>query len=74
MATAIRAGTLIDGTGAGPVRNATVLIEGTTITAVNANGDVPRDAEVIDATGMTVMPGIDCHVHLPFSAVSVSGG
>jgi imidazolonepropionase-like amidohydrolase len=72
MTTVVRAGTLIDGTGAEPVRNATVVIEGTTITRVNGNGEIPRDAEVIDASGMTVMPGmIDCHVHLPFSAVSL---
>ena len=72
MTTVIRAGTLIDGTGADPVRNATIVIEGNAITAVNADGDIPRDAEVIDAAGMTVMPGmIDCHVHLPFSAVSL---
>jgi imidazolonepropionase-like amidohydrolase len=72
MTTVVRAGTLIDGTGADPIRNATLVIEGTTIARVDANGDIPRDAEVIDAAGMTVMPGmIDCHVHLPFSAVSL---
>jgi imidazolonepropionase-like amidohydrolase len=72
MAIAVRAGTFIDGNGGEPVRNATIVIEGNTIAAVNANGDIPRGAEVIDAAGMTVMPGmIDCHVHLPFSAASV---
>src|SRR5688572_33388832 len=72
MTTVVRAGTLIDGTGADPIRNATLVIEGTTITRVNDNGDIPREAEVIDAAGLTVMPGmIDCHVHLPFSAVSL---
>ena len=72
MTTVVRGGTLIDGTGAEPVRNATVLIEGDTIRAVNSNGEVPRDAEVIDAAGMTVMPGmIDCHVHLTSNAQSL---
>ncbi|MGH2601498.1 MAG: amidohydrolase family protein, partial [Dehalococcoidia bacterium] len=72
MTTVVRAGTLIDGSGADPVRNATIVIEGNTITAVNTNGDIPRDAEVIDAAGMTVMPGmIDCHVHLPSGAQSL---
>lgn len=72
MTTVIRGGTLIDGTGAAPVRNATVVIEGDTIQAVNGSSDIPRDAEVIDAAGMTVMPGmIDCHVHLTSNADSV---
>jgi imidazolonepropionase-like amidohydrolase len=65
MSTAIRCGTLIDGTGAEPVRGATLVFENDTITAITTSGDVPRDAEVIDAGHLTVMPGmIDCHVHL----------
>src|SRR5690242_15938120 len=65
MPTAIRCGTLIDGTGADPVRGATLLIENDTITGIATNGEVPRDAEVIDAGHLSVMPGmIDCHVHL----------
>jgi imidazolonepropionase-like amidohydrolase len=65
MPTAIRCGTLIDGTGAEPVRGATLVFENDSITAITTNGDVPRDAEVIDAGHLTVMPGmIDCHVHL----------
>ena len=72
MTVVVRGGTLIDGTGADPVPNATVVIEGNTIRSVEARGSIPRDAEVFDATGMTVMPGmIDCHVHLLFSAQSL---
>src|SRR5690242_8367899 len=63
--TAIRCGTLIDGTGAEPVRNATLVIEGDTIVDAKRDGEVPGDAQVIDASHLTVMPGmIDCHVHL----------
>ncbi|MBI5289162.1 MAG: amidohydrolase family protein [Chloroflexi bacterium] len=65
MTTAITNATLIDGTGADPVPNATVLIEGERITGAGANASLPSDADVIDAGGRTVMPGmIDCHVHL----------
>ena len=65
MTTAITNATLIDGTGADPVPNATVLIEGERITAAGSGLSIPQDAEVIDAGGRTVMPGmIDCHVHL----------
>jgi imidazolonepropionase-like amidohydrolase len=62
---AIRAGTLIDGTGAAPVRNAVILIRGDRITAVGAQVQVPADATVIDLSAYTVLPGfIDAHVHL----------
>jgi imidazolonepropionase-like amidohydrolase len=64
--TAIRCGTFIDGTGADPIRDALVVLDGNTITAVSATAEAPRDAEVVvDASHLTVMPGmIDCHVHL----------
>jgi len=65
----LRAGTLIDGTGAPPVRDATVLIDQGRIEAVTTGGPSGRlaDAEVIDAGHLTVLPGlIDCHDHLAF--------
>ncbi len=72
MATVVLCGTLIDGSGADPVHGAAIVIEGNGITAVNRDGTIPRGADVIDASELTVMPGmIDCHVHLPFSAGSV---
>ena len=64
---AIVGGKLIDGTGATPVSDMTVLVDGERIIEVGPRAavTVPPDAEVIDATGMTVMPGlIDCHDHL----------
>ena len=63
--TAIKAGTLIDGSGGAPVKNAVVLVQGERITAVGAGVAVPAGATVIDLTGFTVLPGfIDAHVHL----------
>ncbi|MFW5868812.1 MAG: amidohydrolase family protein [Armatimonadota bacterium] len=55
---------LIDGTGAEPVEDATLVARGDTIEAVGADVDVPVDARVVDAEGMTLLPGIiDTHQH-----------
>jgi len=63
---AITGATLIDGTGADPVDNATVVIDNDgRIAEVGAGASVPSDAQVLDVGGATVMPGlIDAHVHL----------
>src|SRR5256886_16999290 len=68
--TILRAGMLIDGTGASPVRDAAVVIHNGRIEAVTtagpSTGGAP-DAEVIDASRFTVLPGpIDGHDHLSF--------
>lgn len=65
--TALLGGTVIDGTGAGPVVNATVLVQGAKILAVGpaAAIKVPKGANVIDVHGKFVLPGfIDCHTHI----------
>jgi len=63
--TAVRAGTLIDGTGAAPVENAVILIEDGRITAVGPDVAIPTGARLIDLSDQTVMPGfIDGHTHL----------
>ncbi|HEY6224830.1 MAG TPA: amidohydrolase family protein [Gemmatimonadales bacterium] len=63
--TAIRAGVVIDGTGAAPLRNAVILIRGERIAAVGTSVTIPAAATVIDLSGLTVLPGfIDAHVHL----------
>ncbi|HEX8998073.1 MAG TPA: amidohydrolase family protein [Ktedonobacterales bacterium] len=64
---AIRGARLITGTGAEPIERGVVVIEGERITGAGTEGQVsvPHSARIIDADGMTVMPGlIDCHVHL----------
>ena len=57
---------LIDGTGNPPIDDAVIVIEGSRISAVGVKSkiDIPVDAQVIDATGKTVVPGfIDSHTH-----------
>jgi imidazolonepropionase-like amidohydrolase len=72
MPTAIRCGTFIDGTGAEPRRGVVIVIEDATLARIVPEGDVPRDATRIDASHLTVMPGmIDCHVHLGSSTWSI---
>jgi imidazolonepropionase-like amidohydrolase len=59
--------TLIDGTGAAPVPDAAVVIEDGRVTEAGPRAALawPADAEVIDARGRTVIPGlIDAHDHL----------
>jgi len=66
---AIRAGRLIDVRRGQVVNNAVILIDGERITAVGQGLNIPADAEIIDLTGMTVLPGlIDCHTHLTFNS------
>jgi len=63
--TAIRAGTLIDGRGGAPVRNAVILVRDGRIQAVGTDVRVPAGARVLDLSRYTVLPGfIDMHVHL----------
>ena len=62
---AIKAGKLIDGRGGAPISNAVILIENDRITAVGQGLAIPRDAQVIDMSRSTVLPGfIDCHTHV----------
>jgi imidazolonepropionase-like amidohydrolase len=61
---AIKGATLIDGTGAKPVKDAVVVVEDSKIVAVGKDVAIPRGARVVDAAGKTVMPGlIDSHMH-----------
>jgi len=66
--------TLIDGTGAEPRRDQTVLIDGERIGLIGASGaiNVPRSARVVDGTGKYLLPGFwDLHVHLHFGTPDV---
>jgi len=55
----LKGGPLIDGTGAGPVAEATIVVRDQRIEAVTtrAGGEWPSDAEIIDVSGMTSCPG-----------------
>ena len=60
-------GNLVDGTGATPVENSVIVIQGQRIVALGKASEVPIPfgAVRIAAGGKTVLPGlIDMHVHL----------
>ncbi|UCH38180.1 MAG: amidohydrolase family protein [Candidatus Bathyarchaeota archaeon] len=62
---AIKCGRLINGTGADPLPDATLIIEGSRIIEIGENLSTPQDAKVLDASNRVVLPGlIDGHVHL----------
>ena len=65
--TVIRNGQLVDGTGAAPISDGVLLVEDGSITyagAADGAPTVPQDADVIDANGGTIMPGlIEAHFH-----------
>jgi imidazolonepropionase-like amidohydrolase len=62
---AVRAGWLIDGKSDQAIRNALIVIEGDRIVSVTAGGTAPADAQVIDLSQATVLPGfIDAHTHV----------
>ncbi|MGA8152703.1 MAG: amidohydrolase family protein [Terriglobales bacterium] len=61
----VKAGKLVDpGTGA-VLRDQIILVRGERIEAVGGDLSIPKDAQIIDLSGETVLPGlIDCHTHL----------
>ena len=64
---ALVGGRLIDGYGGPPLDDSVILISGNRISAVGRRGAlaVPRDAQVIDARGKSVLPGLwEAHGHL----------
>jgi imidazolonepropionase-like amidohydrolase len=69
VTTLIRADRLIDGTGAAPLQDAVLVVDGGRIVGAfqgaPPEGLVTANAEVLDFPGCTIMPGmIDTHVHL----------
>lgn len=66
---------LIDGTGAAPREDQTILIRDGHIAAVGASSQVavPAGAQTLDLTGKTVLPGlVMLHEHLYFTSVASS--
>ena len=64
----LRGGRIFDGTGA-PAREGTLVIERNKIAKIlpASSSDWPKDAQVIDVSGKTVLPGlIDLHTHLTY--------
>ena len=62
---AIKNANLIDGTGAAPQKNATVIIEGKTIKQTGTDLPIPEGAHIIDLQGKHLLPGFtDAHTHL----------
>jgi hypothetical protein len=58
--------TLVDGTGASPMPDTTIVLEGNRISAVGPSSQIaiPADATQIDVHGKTILPGLwDMHAH-----------
>jgi imidazolonepropionase-like amidohydrolase len=71
---AVLHGTLIDGTGAAPLADSAVIIDGGRVQAVGRSDriSVPEGAMVIEAAGKTVLPGIiEGHAHVSGAPTSV---
>ena len=63
--TAIRAGRLVDPEAGTVATNQVILVQGNRFTAIGANVTIPAGAQVIDLSGLTVLPGlVDAHNHL----------
>jgi imidazolonepropionase-like amidohydrolase len=62
---AITGSKLIDGTGADQKDDITILIEKNKIIKIGKDITIPNNAEIIEAAGNTVLPGlIDSHLHI----------
>ncbi len=78
---AIVGATLIDGRGGPVIDDSLVIVQGGRITEVGnrLSGKIPANAEVVDARGLTLLPGlIDSHFHIdgddPLPALYLSHG
>jgi len=74
---AITNGTLIDGRGSEPLTGMALLIDDERITALGRQHEltIPRDTQVIDAMGGSILPGlIDTHVHFTMEYPDVLRG
>ena len=59
-------GQLIDGNGREPISNSCVIVRNDKIdfAGKKADASIPAEAEIVDATGMTILPGMfDAHYH-----------
>lgn len=66
----IEGATVIDGTGAPPKPGVKVAIRDGRIAAVGPDVAVPPGAQVVNAGGKTLLPGLfDLHTHMPYSGV-----
>ncbi len=64
---AVVGATVLDGTGREPVEDGVVVLDCERVSAVTgrAEANLPEDAEIVDATGRYVIPGlVDANVHL----------
>jgi imidazolonepropionase-like amidohydrolase len=70
---ALRGGTLYTVT-KGTIQNGTVLIRDGKIAAIGADVNIPSDAQVVDATGKHITPGIiDAHSHIANDSINEGG-
>jgi imidazolonepropionase-like amidohydrolase len=72
--TAIVGARLIDGTGASPMADSVVIVDGDRIVAAGprARVPIPREATIVDAAGKILMPGlvdVHCHINQPADAM-----
>jgi len=71
--TAIRGATILTVT-KGTIENGTIVLRNGKIAAVGANVPIPPDADVVDAPGRFVSPGIiDCHSHIAADSINEGG-
>ena len=71
--TAIRGATLVTVTN-GTIPNGTVVLRDGKIAALGANVDIPAGAEVVEASGKFVSPGlIDAHSHIAVDGINEGG-
>ena len=71
MSIALAHATVIPCTGADPISNGTVVVDGERIAYVGPAAAAPPADRVVDCVGKTIMPGlVDAHVHLIYHEVS----